>query len=420
MEKFCATETTASLFGDVANPSCCWRKTCCHDRLALSSCCWPSSCNNNNNTRGERISRLFVASFMCQSQGDGCQEGSASSSTASLSPCSPTKVQDVFPTFASPPSYDVSEANTILYLRGCMAWTIEFSPAVQPHTWLVINLLCCGASVTVLLDVLLSLHKVRAQVIAEELFLVYNCTSTAIWCLQTILTILYRRASERCLNWPIRLEVCLALFFFYGSVQLISAWHVHDDDVARQDLRSSLFNTFAYLYVSYELWMRVLEQSSRPDGTIIGLDFYNRMDSDATLKQTNRSELPEAVWLHHYAWCPWMWYEKKKCSLLEWRSPRWSCLVRPPLDQWFSSPVGNISHCVWYFRFKEFAWSMTIHTIRRLIQNKSQENVFCILGVRIMHAAVMLDLSTPTQIIAQYKDSRSTSEILLFHDERYM
>ena len=144
-----------------------------------------------------------------------------------------------------------------------------------------------------LLDVLLSLHKARAQVIAEELFLVYNCASTAIWCLQTILTVLAYWTSEQCLNWPIRLEVCLALFFFYDSVQLISAWRVHDDEVARQDLRTSLLNTFAYLYVSYEMWMRVLQQSSGV--TISGLSFYNRMDSDATPKKTNLSDLPVQV-----------------------------------------------------------------------------------------------------------------------------
>ena len=224
----------------------------------------------------------------CDNQGEGGSVAAGVTSSCSL-PVSSPRGHEVFPAFASPPSYDVSEANTIFYLRGCTAWTIEFSPAVQPHSWLVINLLCCGASVTVLLDVLLSLHKARAQVIAEELFLVYNCTSTAIWCLQTMLTILQRWATDQCLNWPIRLEVCLALFFFYDSIQLISAWRVHDDEVARQDLRNSLLNTFAYLYVSYEMWMRVLEQSS--DVTIIAFSFYNRMDSDVTPKQTKHADL---------------------------------------------------------------------------------------------------------------------------------
>ena len=229
---------------------------------------------------------------MCQ-PGAGCSSSSHGHEDDSLpvsTPPSRKNDNDVSQPYASPPSYDISETNTILYLRGCMAWTMEFSPAVQPHPWLVINLLFCGASVTILLDVLLSLHKARAQVIAEELFLVYNCTSTAIWCLQMVLTVLERRVTEQCLTWPIRLEVCLALFFFYDSVQLISAWRVHDDEVARQDLRSSLINTFAYLYVSYEMWMRVQQQSS--DVTIVGLSFYNRMDSEATLKHTNKhSEL---------------------------------------------------------------------------------------------------------------------------------
>ena len=193
--------------------------------------------------------------------------------------------------FGSPPSYDVSEANTILFLRGCMSWTIGFSPAVQPHPWFIINLICCGASVTVLLDVFLSMHKVRAQMMAEELFLVYNCTSTAIWCLQMILTVLERRVTAQCLTWPVRLEVCLALFFFYDSVQLISAWRVHDDEVARQDLMSALINTVAYLYISYEMWTREVQQSF--DVKTIGIPFHKmESDGDATPKQTNHAEQP--------------------------------------------------------------------------------------------------------------------------------
>lgn len=239
---------------------------------------------------------------MCKPE-DGCSTSNSSNSSSSshghngddsLQPISTSSsnngTQQALQPYASPASYDASETNTILYLRGCTAWFIEFSPAVQPRAWLIINLLFCVASLMVFLDVVLSLHKLRAQVIAEELFLVYNCTSTAIWCLEMTLTVLQRRVTEQFLTWPIRLEVCFALFFFYDSVQLISAWRVHDDEVARQDVRSSLINTFAYLYVSCEMWMRVRQQSS--GATIIGLSVYNRMDSEATLQHTNKqSEL---------------------------------------------------------------------------------------------------------------------------------
>ena len=153
-----------------------------------------------------------------------------------------------------------SVASSVLHLKDCAAWTVRLAPERQPMQWLLINLLWAGASVTILIDTLLSIHHARARIFAEELYLLYNTTSTAVWCFETCLTVLERRVTQQPLTWPIRIDVCLVLVFFWNSIQCIMAWQVRDV-VMSNNAYDTLLNTVAYLYVAYQCWLRSMKDA---------------------------------------------------------------------------------------------------------------------------------------------------------------
>lgn len=149
-------------------------------------------------------------------------------------------------------SSDFADDNaTILFTRDCRAWVVDLSPAKRPFEWLLINLLCCGASIVILFDTIMSLQHPSWHAFASATYLVYNCATTAVWCIEMSLTVLHRFSSKEPLSWALKIEVALALFFFYDSMQLLMEWRLFEDD-GWENLFDAVFNILAYLYVSYE------------------------------------------------------------------------------------------------------------------------------------------------------------------------
>ena len=177
---------------------------------------------------------------------------------------------------------DLSEASTVLFLHDCAAWTVRIAPVRKPMRWLVVNVFWAIMSVGILIDTAASIHNERARVVAEELYLLYNITSTAIYSLEVSLTVLERRfVREKSLTWVIRLEVCLAIFFLWDSIQGLMAWQVHEEDVM-SIVWSTLLNIAAYIYVAAVCWIhsqkRAKRERRRADDKAIESAAYQAME----------------------------------------------------------------------------------------------------------------------------------------------
>ena len=167
-------------------------------------------------------------------------------------PPQPTHTMNTLPSAAS--DGDLSNASSVLYLHDCSAWTVRIAPARRPAVWFFINLFGAVASMAVLMDCLLSRHHERAMMFAQEVYLVYDVTLTAVWCLEISLTVLERCVSQKTLrSWPLWMEVCLAFVFWWTSIQLLMAWRIQDMDIL-SNVGDTLLNLAAYLYVAYECW----------------------------------------------------------------------------------------------------------------------------------------------------------------------
>jgi hypothetical protein len=153
-----------------------------------------------------------------------------------------------------------SHASSVLYLRDCTAWTVRIAPERRPARWLVVNLIFAAVSLAVLLDSFLSMHDALARRVAGQVFLIYDVTTTAVWCLEVSLALLDRRVSGKTLCWwPLWIEICLALVFFWTSIQWLMAWQVQDVPMVSNLLDAAL-NTVAYLYVAYKCWRLTREE----------------------------------------------------------------------------------------------------------------------------------------------------------------
>uniref|UniRef100_A0A7S3L231 Uncharacterized protein n=1 Tax=Amphora coffeiformis TaxID=265554 RepID=A0A7S3L231_9STRA len=158
---------------------------------------------------------------------------------------------------------DDDDDATVLFLRDCSSWTVRIAPIRKPMRWFVVNVFWAVISTAIFIDTVVSYRHERARVVAEELYLVYNGISTAIWCLEVGLTVLERRVvRQRPLTYTDRLEVVLAIFFLWDSIQGLMAWQVHQEDVMG-NIWATLISIVAYIYVATRCWRHSQKQQQQ-------------------------------------------------------------------------------------------------------------------------------------------------------------
>jgi hypothetical protein len=148
----------------------------------------------------------------------------------------------------------------------------NWAPSRAPLKWLVVNLVCWVASLVLLAHLLLSLllwevdHDDSLAPFAASLYLLWNFSTTVVWCAESGLKWLEQRVlvttslpttttttTPLVSGWAQALEVVVALYFLVDSIHLLIKWRLQEDDLEANLLEASVAS-LAYLWVSVECW----------------------------------------------------------------------------------------------------------------------------------------------------------------------
>ena len=161
-----------------------------------------------------------------------------------------------------------------IYRRRCRVrvltlmddWMIQWSPKRHPRGWLVVNLVCLVASLALAANIVLFFRDdPELRPVGAALYLLYNFTTTLIWCVEIGLTAWEQQAEFsssssswlsrllRNTTWPVRLELIVAVYFFADSLHLLWKWRLTKNKL-EAGLWDAMIGSVAYLYVAYDCW----------------------------------------------------------------------------------------------------------------------------------------------------------------------
>ena len=149
----------------------------------------------------------------------------------------------------------LNESSPLLGERGRLVGkkirdaALHLVPAKNPSFWTYVNAILCIWSVVLVYMILVTAEGVVERRFGEQLYLIWNFATTAVWCLEIGLTVWYHYPQIS--TWSERIQLAVAVYFLFDSIQLFRKWLNPEKDID-EELLDVLISSFSYLWVLVE------------------------------------------------------------------------------------------------------------------------------------------------------------------------